>query len=152
MSFEIMNKHSFKINVTPDEPTETMEPIAAGIMSAEPSFNDEIAQDKYLDGAGFSETDVIGAQITIAFSGHRLYGDPAQDFIYDRAFGIGTARRTNFEWEQPDGSKLTGNCTITNIEGPGGEAGAKGEIAFEIHFNGEPEYTPPNGNGGGVEG
>lgn len=143
MSFEIMNSHSFKINVTPESESETMEPIAAGIISAEPNFNDETAQDKYLDGGGFSETDVIGAQITIAFSGHRKYGDAAQDFIFSRAMKIGTDRRTNFEWEQPDGSKFTGDCTITGIEGPGGEAGNKGEIAFEIHFNGEPDYTPP---------
>src|SRR5690625_2772325 len=125
MSFEIMNEHQFNINTTPDEETETMSRLAAGIMSAEPAFNDEIAQDKYLDGGGFSETDVIGMQVTIAFSGHRNYEDEAQNYIFDKAFGIGKTRRTNFEWTQPDGSVLSGDCTIANIEGPGGEAGAK---------------------------
>ena len=36
-----------------------------------------------------------------------------------------------------------GSCTIANISGPSGDAGAKGDISFEIHFNGNPEYTPP---------
>lgn len=140
--FELMNAHSFKINTVPGTTPGTMSAIAKGITNVEPSNNEELSQDKYLDGAGFGETDVIGAQTVLAFTGHRYYGDPAQDFIMGLIHKLGEERRTNFEWTEPDGGKFTGDCTIANISGPSGAAGAKGEISFEIHFNGKPTYTP----------
>jgi len=64
---------------------------------------------------------------------------------------LGPNRRADFRWTEPDGGGFGGECTVANISGPSGDAGAKGEISFEIHFNGKPEYTPANG-GGEVEG
>ena len=61
MPFELMNAHKFSINTTPEGSTESFALLAKGFNSAEPSFNEETAQDKYFDGGGFSETDVIGA-------------------------------------------------------------------------------------------
>lgn len=143
--FNLMNEHMFEIETVPGvEPAAgTYARIAAGITGAEPANNEELSQDKYLDGGGFGETDVIGAQLTIAYSGHRKYGDVAQDFVFGKSLSLGTSRRTNFRWTEPDGGIFTGPCTIANISGPSGDAGAKGEISFEIHFNGQPEYTPP---------
>lgn len=138
--FNLMNEHTFEI-LTAAPSTYSL--VAGGINNVEPSNNEELAQDKYLDGGGFGETDVIGAQLTLAFTGHRKYGNAAQDFIYSKSLSLGTSRRTTFRWTQPDGSVFTGDATIANINGPSGDAGAKGEISFEIHFNGEPTYTPP---------
>ena len=155
MAFNLMYEHQFEIQTGTDETTEEaiFSPLAAGISSAEPANNEELAQDRYLDGAGFGETDVIGAQLVVSFSGHRLYGDEAQDYIFERLLLLGENRRTAFRWTEPNGDMFEGNCTIANIEGPGGDAGAKGEISFEIHFNGEVTYTPAgNDDGGGVEG
>jgi hypothetical protein len=140
--FELMNAHSFSINTVPGTTPGTLAVIGKGITNVEPSNNEELSQDKYLDGGGFGETDVIGAQTVLSFSGHRFYGDLAQDFIMGLMLKLGDDRRTNFEWTEPDGGKFTGACTIANISGPSGSAGAKGEISFEIHFNGEPTYTP----------
>jgi hypothetical protein len=140
--FELMNAHAFSINTVPGTTPGTLAVIGKGITNVEPSNNEELSQDKYLDGGGFGETDVIGAQTVLSFSGHRFYGDPAQDFIMGLMLKLGEDRRTNFEWTEPDGGKFTGACTIANISGPSGAAGAKGEISFEIHFNGEPIYTP----------
>ncbi|MFC0271128.1 phage tail tube protein [Metabacillus herbersteinensis] len=141
--FELMNAHDFKINTVPGTTPGTLAAIAAGITNVEPSPNEELSQDKYLDGDGYGETDVIGAQIVLAFTGHRKYGDVAQDFIFSKMLELGASRRTNFEWTEPGGGKFAGPCTIANISGPSGAAGAKGEISFEIHFNGKPTYTPP---------
>jgi hypothetical protein len=143
MSFALMNEHGFNINTTPGVTPGTMALIAAGITNVEPNNNEEISQDKYLDGDGYGESDVIGAQTVLTFTGHRKYGDTAQDFIFSKMLELGSGRRTNFEWTEPDGGKFTGSCTIANITGPSGDAGAKGEISFEIHFNGKPVYTPP---------
>lgn len=138
MSFNLMNEHLFELKTTGD----TYARLAKGIMSAEPDNNEETDQTKYLDGDGFGETDVIGAQLIVAFSGHRFYGDPAQDYIFSNMLKLGAGRRTEFRWTQPNGDVLEGNCTIAAITGPSGDAGAKGEIGFEIHFNGKIELVP----------
>lgn len=145
MSFELMNSHTFEINTTPGTAPGTLAAIAKGINNVEPDNNEELSQDKYIDGDGYGETDVIGAQTILSFKGHRYYGDPAQDFIFGLALEVGSARRTDFTWTEPDGGKFTGPCTIANIKGPSGDAGSKGEISFEVHFNGKPTYTPPAG-------
>ncbi|WP_153124678.1 phage tail tube protein [Peribacillus tepidiphilus] len=141
--FELMNKHIFEINTTLGVSPGTYARIAAGITDVEPNNNEELSQDKYLDGDGYGQTDVIGAQMVLAFTGHRKYGDPAQDFIFSKLLELGPERRTEFRWTEPDGGIFEGECTIANISGPSGNAGAKGEISFEIHFNGKPDYTPP---------
>lgn len=148
-------KNILEIQIGEDE--STGEPVfarlAAGISTMEPQPNDELAQDIYLDGEGYGETDIIGAQLVIACTGHRLYGDPAQDFIFSKVLETGPGRRTTLRWTQPNGDVLEGPITIANISGPGGDAGAKGEIGFELHFNGKPTFTPASENGGGgVEG
>jgi hypothetical protein len=141
--FELMNKHKFEINTTPGTQPGTYAEIKAGITNVEPNNNEELAQDRYLDGDGYGETDVIGAQLVLTFTGHRKYGDAAQDFIFGKLLELGPSRRTEFRWTEPDGGIFEGQCTIANITGPSGDAGAKGEISFEIHFNGRPTYTPP---------
>lgn len=141
--FELMNKHIFEINTTPGVSPGTYARIAEGITNVEPNNNEELSQDRYLNGDGYGETDVIGAQLVLTFTGHRKYGDPAQDFIFGKLLELGPSRRTTFRWTEPDGGIFEGECTIANISGPSGDAGAKGEISFEIHFNGRPQYTPP---------
>jgi len=141
--FELMNKHKFEINTVPGSDPGTYAVLAKGITNATPGNNEELSQDKYFDGDGYGETDVIGAQLVLSFTGHRYYGDAAQDFIFGLSLELGTSRRTEFRWTEPDGGIFEGDCTIANISGPSGDAGAKGEITFEIHFNGKPTYTAP---------
>jgi hypothetical protein len=140
-TFHLMSAHKFEIQ-TASTPTPVWAEIAAGITNVELSNNEELSQDKYLDSDGYGETDVIGAQVVLTFSGHRKHGDAAQDYIFDKILELGSSRRTSFRWTEPDGGKFEGACTIANISGPSGDAGAKGEISFEIHFNGKPTYTP----------
>lgn len=139
--FLLQSKHLLEIDTTPGTDPGSFERLGAGITNMEPDPNDEVSQDRYFDGEGFAETDVIGAQLVLTFSGHRKYGDPAQDYIYGLLLEPGPARRTNFRWTLPDGKSYEGPVTIAAITGPSGEAGAKGEIGFEIHFNGKPEFT-----------
>lgn len=143
INFAMNFANKFELDTTPDKPAPTYAPLAAGISSMEPSGNEEIAQDPYYDGKGMSSSDVTGGQITIAVSGHRKYGDPAQDFVASRAYQYGEARKTRFRWTQPNGDTLEGWCTLANIS-PGselGDANAKGTFSFEIHMNGLPTFT-----------
>ena len=133
----LQSEHFFEIDTTP-EATETWARVGAGLDSFEVAMNEEVDQTAYLDGGGFASTDVTGAQMTIEFSGHRKYGDPAQDYIFGLQTELGKKRKTRFRWTSPSGKVLVGPCTIAEIEGPGGEASSKGEISFQIHFNGKP--------------
>ena len=146
MAFNLMYEHTFEIQTGEDETTQEpiYSPLAKGITSAEPANNEELSQDRYFDGTGFGETDVIGAQLVITFSGHRDYDDEAQNYIFEQLLKLGESRRTGFRWTEPNGGTFEGNCTIANISGPSGDAGAKGEISFEIHFNGTIDYTEPS--------
>ncbi|NPC91222.1 capsid protein [Bacillus sp. WMMC1349] len=140
----IQSQHQFFLNITPEAEKPTYERLARGFSSFEPSMNEETDQTKYLDGGGLGTTTVMGGQVTFTFEGHRYFGDVVQDWLFSKFIKIGTERETNMKWEQPNGVILEGPCTIATIEGPGGEAGEKGEISVEIHFNGTPiETTAP---------
>lgn len=131
-----------EIDITPNAASETWARLASGLSSADPSNNESLDQTGYLDGNGFLETAVIGAQKTIAFSGHRETGDSAQDYIESIQGTLGDGRKSTYRYTASDGSKLQCECTIANIDFGGGDAGAKKEISFEIHLNGRPTETP----------
>ena len=139
--FELNFQRLYEIDVTP-ESTATYARIAAGITSADPALNEETDQTGYLDGNGFKSTDVIAKQFTIAFSGHRVKGDTAQDYIFGKLLALGDELKTNFRRTDKFGNVVTGACTIVAVDDGGGDAGSKVEIGFEIHFNGQPSLTP----------
>lgn len=136
------SKHLFYLNLKqPGDSTNHYERLARGFSSFEPEMNEETDQTAYLDGGGFSSTTVMGGQLTFSFSGHRYYGDPVQDWIFEHMAMIGNNRETDFYWIQPNGVIHSGHVTIAVVTGPGGDANSKGEIEVEVHFNGEPTVT-----------
>lgn len=137
----LQSEHKFEID-TSATATPTWSRLGAGLNSFEPSMNEEVLQDTYLDGEGFGTTTVAGGQLVVSFEGHRLYGDVAQEWIYSKQLSFGKARQTKIKWTLASGAILECPCTIANIEGPSGDANGKGEISFEIHFNGKPTLTP----------
>lgn len=130
-----------EIDITP-ESTPTWARLGAGISSADPSNNDSIDQSNYLDGDGYGSSDVIGAQKTIAFSGHRAIGDAAQDYIESIQESLGEGRKSTYRLTDAAGNQVQKECTIANVDFGGGEAGAKQDISFEVHLNGKPVRTP----------
>jgi hypothetical protein len=132
-----------ELNTTPGATTATWARIASGISSFTPSNNENVDQTAYLDGDGFGSSDVIGMQKTYAFSGHRVVGDTAQDYIFnDLQETLGDNRKTQIRHTDANGKIITGDCTVCNIVEGGGDANAKTEISFEVHINGKPEKTP----------
>lgn len=142
-TFPLNFQNLFEINTTPGATTKTWARIAAGISSCTPANNENVDQTAYLDGDGFGSSDVIGMQKTYAFSGHRVVGDTAQDFIFnDLQETLGDNRKTQIRHTDANGKIITGDCTVCNIVEGGGDANAKTEISFEVHINGKPEKTP----------
>lgn len=113
--------------------------LAAGIKSITPDNNEEVSEDYYYDGGGNAESGVTGMQKTYSFEGHRKYGDPAQDYIYDTlSHGVGPEREVEAMIIYPDGNAIKGKAIIVNIKDPGGDANSKGEIEFNLNFSGMP--------------
>ena len=135
-----------ELDITPEGPTRTWARLAGGISTIEPDGNEEVAQDPYYDGDGMSSADVTGGQMILSVSGHRKVGDPAQDYVAGLQFAYGESRRTRFRMTGPDGEVVEADVTIANIVGFGanGDANAKSDYEFEIHFNGSPTTTPPS--------
>ena len=116
--------------------------IGNGIVSAAVGNHEKIDQKGYLDGNGGQTTEVLGFQQVVKFSGDRIPGDSAQDYVLGLIFALGESRKTNFRATNADGSIVSGACTIANIEPPGGDANAVQAFGFEIHLNGKPTLTP----------
>lgn len=138
--FALNSENKFEIDVTPGS-AETYEILAAGLSTFDPQWNEELDQTQYMDGDGFASSDVTGAQLVISFEGHRKFGDAAQDFIASLQPALGEDRKTNFKWTDANGDEFSGNVTVANIVGGGGDANAKNTFSFEIHFNGKPTFT-----------
>lgn len=140
-TFPLNYERKFEIDITPNGASETWAPIAAGINNISKEGNEVIDQTQYYDGEGVGSSEVTGGQPVWSFSGHRIDGDAAQDFIFSLDMSYGSARKTKFKATNPDGRVVTGPCTIANINENGGDANAKNEISFEIHANGKPSVT-----------
>ncbi|PEI42592.1 capsid protein [Bacillus pseudomycoides] len=140
MAYLLNHLYKFEINVG-TESTPKWAVIAKGIKSVDPDNNEEVEEDYYYDGGGASERSVIGFMMSYSFEGHRSYGDEAQDFILKKVNQIGDARKTDFRVTEPNGDKWEGPSTISEIKVPGGDANSKGEIEFNISFDGAPKFT-----------
>jgi hypothetical protein len=115
--------------------------IGAGIQTITPNGNETTDQTGYYDGEGLASTLVTGGQVTLAFSGHRKYGDPAQDYIASLALSYGAAREVEYRWTAPDGQVIQGDAALANIVPGGGDANSKSTFSFEAHINGRPTLT-----------
>lgn len=146
--FNLNFKNKFEIDTKggkdPSDITNaTFAPLAAGINNFTPSLNETTVNDVYFDGEGYGSTDVTGKRLQLAYTGHRLEGDAAQDYIASHVLAIGDDLKTLARWTQADGSTIVGQVTISAIVTSGGAPGAKQTLSFTLAFNGKPVYTAP---------
>ena len=117
--------------------------LGQGISEISPDNEDTTDDTAYYHSRGAQPEDVIGTKISYSVSGHRFYGDPAQDFVAGIVTTIGQGRVTDLLHIAPDGSRLEGPITIKDIKPDGGEANDKGTFEFGFTFREMPSYTPP---------
>ncbi|WP_238595679.1 phage tail tube protein [Loigolactobacillus backii] len=154
-----VNKFELDLNggmdpVTDSEAAKWAE-VSQGIMSVTPASNETDDTQSFWPDKGFSETDATGKRATFAFTGQRVVGDPAQDYIAARFLAIGDALRTLARWTDQNGNALTCNVTLTAIVPFGGNANARQTFSFTLSYNGKPELTTgavSNDDGTGVNG
>src|SRR5690554_851441 len=65
----VQSKHLFEINIEPGADPGNFVRLAAGFNSFEVALNEELDQTPYLDGDGYATSTVMGAQLTITFTG-----------------------------------------------------------------------------------
>ncbi|WP_051662230.1 capsid protein [Pediococcus pentosaceus CGMCC 7049] len=124
--------------------------LLRGINTITPSAADTTDATPYWDGEGFTDTEVTGKNITFALSGHRVMGDPAQDYVASHFLDIGDKLRTLARWTDPAGNVVESVATLTSIVPFGGAANVKQTFSFTLALNGKPVYTPASTQSTGV--
>lgn len=94
-----------------------------------------------LDQEGWARQANTGKKMSISFSGKRNYGDPGNDYIASMMMKTGKDCETSFEWELPNGAKLTGDCVINLTSPAGGDSVAIDTLEFELLVDGKPNFT-----------
>ncbi|MDB8867870.1 capsid protein [Pediococcus acidilactici] len=115
--------------------------ISQGIMSVTPAANATADTQSFWNDKGWQETDETGKRVTLAFTGQRVVGDPAQDYIANRFMAMGNALRTLVRWTNQTGDTIVSNCTLTSIVPFGGNANARQTFSFTLSMNGVPVYS-----------
>lgn len=141
--FSLNNRVLLKVDTTPAASARTYVKLAKGITSAVDSHNDSTDDTAYLDGGGYGNSDVIGKQYTCAVSGHRVIGNPAQDFIVGLQSEFGDDAKTWIQYTKPNGLRITAYVSATEIVDAGGDANAKTEFSVNFKGCGAPTITQP---------
>lgn len=137
LDFAPNHAHIIELNITPEEASPTFAWAQRGILECAPESDETTSEDPYYHQLGQIATSIDAIKVSIAISGHRMYGDPVQDFVQSRALLTGKDRETQYRWTMPDGTVLAGDCTLAElVPGSGmGEANAKGDFGYKICLN-----------------
>lgn len=145
-SFLVMYGVEVQINTTPSATTGTYATIGDGISNVQETLNEVKQQMYYLINKGFGQTEVTAMHPAITFTGNRLHGDTAQDYIFGKKYSLGSARKTDikikvFNPESPTTvfDQYTVDVTITDIQELSGATENGSDISFTLEFNGAPE-------------
>lgn len=126
-------------------PVWTYAALADGIDNVAEALNEVVQQYFFLNDNGFAQNHVTGMAPTFTFTGRRVLGDDAQDFIFSTKYSLGDDRHSSFKLTYKDGSGTTVTlvcpCTICNIQEFSGASTDDSAISFEIRFDGEPTIS-----------
>lgn len=119
--------------------------LADGIDNVAEALNEVVQQYFFLADNGFAQNHVTGMAPVFTFTGRRVLGDTAQDFIFDAKYKLDTYRQSSFKLTYTNGAgklvTLTCNCTICNIQEFSGASTDDAAISFEVRFDGAPTVT-----------
>jgi len=143
--FVVMYGVEVQINTAPNETTAVYATIGDGITNVSEALNEVKQQMYYLINKGFGQSEITAMHPAITFTGNRLHGDAAQDYIMGLKYSLGSARKTDikikvFDPEDPTDvfSNYTVDVTITDIQELSGATENGSDISFTLEFNGAP--------------
>ncbi len=123
--------------------TPNIVPLAAGITSHGSSISESTEKYYYMDQRGTAETDLTGQEVSRSFSGHRIKGDAAQDYILDELlYDLDGRSVTFYDYDDmvtggPNGWK--GSAVIQIADDGSGDTAARQNISFTLYLSGKPE-------------
>ena len=133
------------IGTSKSEETWTYAKLDKGLDNVSEALNEVVQQYFFLNDKGFARNHVTGMAPTFTFTGRRVQGDAAQDYIFGNKYKLDTNRNSSFQLKVTDNSgaspkvtTYTVDCTICNIQEYSGASTDDSAISFELRFNGAP--------------
>ena len=121
-------------------------PLGAGLDNLAEALNETIQQYFFLTDEGFARNHVTGMAPAYTFTGRRIFGDAAQDYIFAQKYNLDGSRASSLKlsWEDEAEAQhsVVCDCTICSIQEFGGATTDDAAISFEIRFDGKPTVTP----------
>jgi len=114
--------------------------VIRGMESVSVTFDNGIEEWNPLDARGWVRRMGTTKSMTVAFSGKRVSGCPANDYIATLAYQTGTVLNTNLWIDFPNGAWLVMECVINVTACEGGSGGDVGVLEFECLSDGIPMY------------
>lgn len=118
--------------------------LADGIDNIAEALNEIVQQFFFLKDKGFATNHVTGMAPAYTFTGRRVMGDTAQDFIFGKKYSLDTDRQSKLKIAYTEGSTektISCNCTICNIQEFSGASTDDSAISFELRFDGKPTIS-----------
>ena len=144
---DMQEVHSVKlsINTTPDKAdAPTWAVVGAGIDNMQEGLNEVVQQYKFMADEGYSRSRVTGMAPIWTLSGRRIWGDPAQDYIFSKKYNLGKDRETRAKVEYTAGGKtysIEFDVTFANLQEIGGATEENSAISAELHMAGKPTFS-----------
>lgn len=141
-NYELVCSIGTELSGTP--PTWTYATLGDGIDNISEALNEVVQQYQFLSDKGFAKNHVTGLAPAITFTGKRVYGDTAQDYIFGKKYLLDDDRQSSFKLVDSGSgtaSTLVVDCTICNIQEFGGASTDDTSISFEIRFDGAPTIS-----------
>lgn len=131
------------INTAPGS-TAVYSPLNVGIDNMQEALNEIVQQYHFFADEGFGRSRVTAEQPVWTFSGRRVWGDAAQDYIFGQKYTLGDGRQTDAKVEYTANGydyEIVFDCTIANIQELGGATEENSAISFEVHVDGKPTLS-----------
>jgi len=125
----------FKVGTAGTESTTSDMKTVADLTSFSVSINNTIEEWTPMTSQGWVRRLTTGKSVSITLSGKRNVGDAGNDYLASLAWKTGQDTTTKFEWELPDGTKISYNAVV-NITGLGGESTAVDALEAEFLSDG----------------
>lgn len=137
--------NKFKISKAGRSGTDSDMVSIAEMESFSVSIDGKIEEWSAMEDEGWTKRLTTGKGLTISLSGKRCLGDPGNDYVAACAWKTGVDCDTKFEWEMPDGTKLSFDCVISVTTPGGGDSTNVDALEFDVLSHGKPTYTAAAG-------
>ena len=114
-------------------------PVAAGIVSRGTQVSESAESYYRMDPWGAPEEALTGRAVSHRFSGHRVKGDLAQDYIFGEISGGVEGRCVTFYDCDGSAAQREGRALIRILDDGSGGAAGQQSIAFCLEVNGSPQ-------------